>query len=254
MRLALMKAVPRKWDLEANLKQFEELLDEADARGAELFVTPECWLDGYAADDKESTKERLREVAQDPERSELLAQIASLASSRGLGVCLGFTSLENGEVHNAAGLWGPGGEVLGIYRKTHLQGQDLQFSPGDDLPVWQTPWGRIGIMICADRRWPEVARVLRLKGARLILTPSYGMRGLENEWWMRTRSYENQCFVAFVHPKVAFVAEPGGRLEASLAGATAGVLVCDVDLSLARDDNHLQDRRPELYRIISDPR
>ena len=101
-------------------------------------------------------------------------------------------------------------------------------------------------MICADRRWPEVARTLRLQGARLILNPSYGMHHEANEWWMRTRACENQCFVAFAHPRVSFVAGPDGNLAAKRAEDTPGVLVCDLDLSQAREDNHLADQRPEL--------
>ncbi len=251
MRLALLKAVPRKWDLDANLQEFLRLAKEAAAQGADLFIAPECWLDGYAVADEGCTEERLRTVAQDLDRSEILAEVAAMAARNSFGICFGFTSLEHGKIYNTAGLWGPTGELLGTYHKTHLQEQDLQFSSGEDIPVWQTPWGPMGAMICADRRWPEVARVLRLKGAKLILTPSYGMHHLDNEWWMRTRSYENQCFLAFAHPNVAFVSGPNGELIAKLEADPPGVLVCDVDLAAARDDNHLADRRPELYEIIA---
>jgi len=254
VRLALMKAVPEKWDLSGNFELFRGLLEDARAAGADLFITPECWLDGYAAGDPTSTKERLQGIAQGLDRSEFLTAVADLAAARHTAVCFGFTSLEDGRIYNAAGLWDGRGGRLGVYHKTHLQDHDLQFSPGDDLPVWITPWGPVGIMICADRRWPEVARALRLKGARLILNPSYGMHHEENEWWMRTRGYENQCFIAFAHPQVAFIVGPDGKLEGKLDDEAPGVLVCDLDLTRARDDNHLRDRRPELYGIITEPR
>jgi predicted amidohydrolase len=167
-------------------------------------------------------------------------------------MCFGFTSREDGRIYNAAGLWGADGKRIGVYHKTHLQTHDLQFSPGESLPVWPTPWGPTGVMICADRRWPETARTLRLQGARLILNPSYGMCHEENEWWMRTRSYENQCFIAFAHPKVGFVVDPRGKLAAKLDGEGPGVLVYEVDLAEAKDDNHIRDRRPDLYRVIGE--
>jgi predicted amidohydrolase len=254
VHLGLIKAVPRRWEPQANLEHFLGLLDQAARAGAELVVTPEAWLDGYAAADRGSTPERLRTMAQEPGASPYLAEVARQARSRSLWICFGFSSLEGGRVYNAAGLWNARGRLVGIYHKTHLQNHDLQYTPGAALPVWPTPWGPVGILICADRRWPETARVLRLQGARLILLPTYGMHHEGNEWWMRTRSYENQCFVAFTHPRVAFVTGPEGGLEAKLEGEEPGVLAYQADLSRARDNNHLQDRRPELYGAITAPK
>ena len=168
-----------------------------------------------------------------------------------MNICFGFSSLEDGKVYNASGLWDDQGKLVGVYHKTHLQTHDLQYEFGAGLPVWDTPWGPMGIMICADRRWPETARTLRLQGARLILNPTYGMHHEANEWWMRTRSYENQCFIAFTHPNVGFVVDPKGKV-ADKRDEQPGVLISDIDLSRATNDNHLKDRRPELYRAITD--
>ena len=68
---------------------------------------------------------------------------------------------------------------------------------------------------------------------------------------MRTRSYENQCFIAFTHPEESLVTGPKGQIFAQRTGSDPGVLVCEIDLSLAKDDNHIRDRRPELYGIIT---
>jgi predicted amidohydrolase len=252
VRLALLKAVPIKWDLEGNFKVFLAELERASASRPDLFVTPEGWLDGYAAAAADSTRERLGAVAQDLEQSPYLRRVAAEAARLGIHICFGFTSREGGKLHNAAGLWGPDGKRIGVYHKTHLQTHDLQFAAGDSLPVWPTPWGPLGIMICADRRWPETARTLRLQGAKLILNPSYGMCHEANEWWMRTRGYENQCFIAFTHPEVSLVVGPRGELAAKLDRAGPAVLIHEVDLAEAKDDNHLRDRRPDLYRLIGE--
>ena len=249
LRLALMQAVPVKWDLEANFAAFLAYLDEA--HDADIFITPECWLDGYAAPDKASTPEKLREVAQDLETSPYLKRVAEEARRRGMWICFGFTSLEEGALYNSAGLWNAEGALVGVYHKTHLQTHDLQFSPGAGLPVWETDWGTVGTMICADRRWPETARALRLQGARLILNPTYGMWHYGNQWWLRTRGYENQAFIAFAHPQVSFVVGPKGELRAKRVD-TPGVMLCDINLAEARDDNHLRDRRPEIYGVIAE--
>ncbi len=250
-RLALMQTVPTKWDLDQNFEVFLGMLEFASKQKADIFVTPECWLDGYAASDKKSTPARLREIAQPLTGSKYLDRVAAEARQRSITICFGFTSLEGGKIYNASGLWNDHGELVGVYHKTHLQTHDLQYEFGQELPVWDTPWGPLGIMICADRRWPETARTLRLKGARLILNPTYGMHHEANEWWMRTRGYENQCFIAFTHPQVGFVVGPKGNVI-DKRDEQPGVLICEVDLSRAKDDNHLKDRRPELYRVITE--
>jgi hypothetical protein len=101
------------------------------------------------------------------------------------------------------------GRTAGIYHKTHLQEQDLRFSPGDDLPVFDTEWGKMGVLICADRRWPEPARVARLKGARITLIPSYGMWHIDNERWMDDRGEWQRIR----DPNVA-LSRPEGKISA----------------------------------------
>ena len=110
------------------------------------------------------------------------------------------------------------------------------------------------MVICADRRWPESMRAIRLDGAEICLMPTYGMWHDDNEWWMRTRSYENQMFVCFTHPKVSLITDPKGKVAAKLQSNFSDVLVHTVDLSEVSEENHLGHRRPELYGILSDAR
>jgi predicted amidohydrolase len=255
-RLAMLRAVPVKWDLDANFKVFLQGVDLAAQHQAEIVITPECWLDGYASPDKTSTPERIRGIAQDLQTSPYVKQVADAARAHHLFICFGFTSLEEGQAYNAAGLWDPEGHRIGLYHKTHLQAHDLQYASGQSLPVWPTPWGPVGIMICADRRWPETTRALRLQGAKLILNPTYGFYNDLNEAMMRTRAYENQCFIAFTHPKQSLVTGPNGKVLLKEDGtedeaSAAHVAICDVDLTRASDDNHLKDRRPDIYKIIT---
>ena len=254
VRVGLMRGIPKKWDLDANFSVFLAMLEKAEEAGVEILVTPEAWLDGYAAPDEGSTPERLRGVAQDLEKSPYLQRVAEEAKARSMFICFGFTSLEGDAIYNAAGLWDAQGVLVGVYHKTHIQTHDRQYASGQDLPVWPTPWGPVGIMICADRRWPETARTLRLKGARLILNPTYGFRGDLNEAMMRTRGFENQCFITFTHPAEGLITGPKGGVIAKEEGSEPAVLVQDLDLSRAKDDNHLQDRRPELYSVITETR
>ncbi|MDA1275747.1 MAG: carbon-nitrogen hydrolase family protein [Verrucomicrobia bacterium] len=256
VRLALLRSVPEKWNLKANFDVFLAGAAIAHDQSADVLITPECWLDGYASPDDDSTPERILGIAQDPRTSPYLKRVGQTAAMHRMFICFGFTSLEQGKAFNAAGLWDSKGALIGVYHKAHLQAHDLQYAFGESLPVWNTPWGKVGMMICADRRWPETVRTLRLQGARLILNPTYGFYNDLNEAIMRTRSYENQCFIAFTHPKQSLVTSPRGKVLANETSegerdVEPKILICDVNLAEAKEDNHLQDRRPELYRPIT---
>lgn len=248
LKLGLFQHVPVPWMFDENFAVFLHALDAASESGIELLVTPECFLDGYASPDAQSTRERLFGIAQEVSKSGYLERVGQEAKNRRMSIVFSFSQKDGSKLYNAAGLWNAEGDLVGVYHKTHLQTHDKQYDPGESLPVFETPWGTVGIMICADRRWPEVARVLRLQGARLILCPSYGMYHEANEWWMRTRSYENDCFAAFVHPESGFVADPDGNIIGN--SADGNILAVEIDLSLANGQRHLLDRRPELYGII----
>jgi predicted amidohydrolase len=251
----MLRGVPEKWNLEHNFGIFEQAVTKAASSEADLLITPECWLDGYASPDDESSVTRLIEISQPLESSDYLKTVSRLARENGLWICFGFTSLEDGEPHNAAGLWNSQGELVGLYRKTHLQKHDLQYAPGNDLPVFESPWGKLGILICADRRWPESARVLRLKGARLVLNPTYGFWNDLNEAMIRTRSYENELYFAFTHPRQGLVTDTKGRIVAKEVGpddGSWGLMITDLDLGKVDDHGHMADRRPEIYRELSE--
>ena len=254
VRLGLMQlGEPVKWDLEANWAVFEKVFLENVGKGVDMVVTPECHLDGYAAAAQDWTAERFAAIAQDVESSPYIGRVRELAEKHKTGILFGFTEVEDGKYYNCALMIDRNGRIVGHYHKTHLQKHDLRFAPGVDLPVFETPWGKTGVVICADRRWPETARVVRLRGARLTLIPSYGMWHIDNEWWMRTRSYENENFLAFAHPNVAFVSDPTGQIVSKLQSNVPGMLITDIDLSEVTDVKHIVDRRPELYREITEP-
>lgn len=253
VRVGLFTAMPVKWDLETNWRMFEETVARHASERPDVIVTPECFLDGYVASAKDWNAERFNAIAQDEATSPYIAKVRAMAEKYRASILFGFTEKREGKIYNTALLIDKNGKTVGRYHKTHLQAHDLRFAPGEDLPVFDTGWGKSGVLICADRRWPETARVLRLRGSRLTLIPSYGVWSIDNEWWMRTRAYENENFVAFAHPNVAFVADPKGQIVAKLQSNVPGMLVVDVDLSQVSTNHHIDDRRPDLYRDIALP-
>ena len=171
----------------------------AEATGAELIVLPETASTGFVTG---LTAEELWDVVSTVPGpvTEPLQEAA-----RELGVHLVWGTYERGAtrgvVHNASVLVGPGGDVLGVYRKTHPFGGELRsrggwVTPGDEVSVVETPLGRIGQIICFDGDYPELSRVTAVRGAEIIVRPSALLRSAD--LWERTnrsRAYDNHVFV-----------------------------------------------------------
>lgn len=154
---------------EANNQAALEELHEAADRGARVMVLPELGNSGYMFDSREEALEQAEPAFGGPTTS----LWAEFARERDCWVCGGMTEIDDGRLYNAAVLVGPEGFV-GRYRKTHLWDEEkLFFEPGDlGLNVFSLPFGRVAMMICYDGWHPEVARILKLKGADLILDPT----------------------------------------------------------------------------------
>ena len=253
MRLALVQTDVVHGDPAANLKRILKRRKEIEA---DLVVFPECAITGYAATDVEEA----RRIAIDPDFLEPL---------RGTGTLLGALQREGDTVANVATLFLPDGSRH-EYRKTHLpfMGADRFCAPGEELEPFDTPWGRIGVLVCFDLRFPEPARTLALKGADLLVVPTNWPEGAEvsAEHIALARAAENRLFVATcnrVGTERAFrfigrskiVGIDGVPLLA--AGGEEETLVLDLDLTLARQKRRVVTpgeyetdafaRRPELY-------
>lgn len=251
VRIGMIVAMPKKWKVEENWSVFEALVRRHSEDGVDIFITPECFLDGYAVTEKDWTRERFAQVAQVIDESPYVDGLKRLAVQTGAYIVFGLTERQSADFYNCALLIDRDGEIGGKYHKTHLQSHDLRFAPGQHLPVFGLDCGIVGMVICADRRWPETIRTLRVKGAEIVLMPTYGMWHLDNEWWMRTRSYENEMYICFAHPNVALITNPKGGVEAKLQSNVPGVLVHDLDVDEVTT-HMLKDRRPELYRALGD--
>jgi predicted amidohydrolase len=250
IRIAQIKIYPVRGDCAANQARLLDLLDEIAPHQPDVVVTPECFLDGYVAD-SEVTGEQLPNYAIDPANSAEVTAIQHWTASHRAWMIYGCMRRTSAGVYNTALIFNRHGELAGHYDKTHLQTHDLKFLPGQALPVFDSDLGMFGVMICADRRWPETVRTLALQGAKIIFNPTYGMYDDRNRRMMQTRSWESEIMIAFTHPGQSLITGPRGEIVQDELSAEIAFTITDVDLTTvdqARSkDSHLQDRRPDLY-------
>jgi len=256
VRLGMVQFVPDAWEVKRNWVRLKAILRAVPPGRMDLVITPECILDGYAA--REAPKQLsmpwagrkrwLSECALDPSESWILARAGALARRGGFYLVLGCTELVGeGKAANSAAVFDRRGRRIATYHKTHLQQHDLQFEPGKSWTIVGADFGKFGVLICADRRWPEAVRCQRLLGAELVAVPSYGMHCDLNLAMMRTRAYENGFFVAFAHPRQSLVTGPGGEVVVDVRSDRDALVPCTVDLD-ALNGSHIEDRRTDLYR------
>lgn len=254
IRIAQVKVLPEKGDLEANHELLMSVLGEIAGESPDVVVTPECFLDGYVSTEESVTRDSLEEYAIDPESSPFAEGVSAWAAANSSWVIFGCSRLAAYGACNTALIYDRAGELAGAYDKTHLQCHDEKYLPGDDLPVFGSDFGPFGVMICADRRWPETVRTLALAGARIIFNPTFGMHDERNLCMMRTRSFESEVFIAFTHPRQALVTGPKGQVIGNQAGDNITYAVCEVDLAeadavRAAPMAHLRDRRSDIYAL-----
>jgi predicted amidohydrolase len=161
----------RLGDWPATQALVETLISDAAARNADAVVFPECvWPAYFLGSSAEYF--RMREAGMPSERW-FLGQVKTWARTRRISVCLGHVAEHEGRLRNAATLISAAGEALATYHKCFLWDFDHDFfEPGDGLRVVETEWGRVGLMICADARLPEIPATLATGGAELIFQPT----------------------------------------------------------------------------------
>ncbi len=158
-------------DWRQTLTQIDAAIARAAELQAEIVLLPECAFPAYYLGSIDAYRQARRTGL--PSSQELLTRIAGHCRTLHLAVCIGYVEERGGHLFNAATLLGTDGAPLLTHRKCFLWDFDHDcFTPGDKLDTADTPYGRIGLLICADARQPEIAHTLVRRGARLLLQPT----------------------------------------------------------------------------------
>jgi predicted amidohydrolase len=231
-----------KWiraDKEANFRRAERMIRQAAAGGAQIACTTECFLDGYAIADKSIPLDVYRSLGEPIPEGAYFKRLAALAREVKIVLVAGMLEADGEARYNTAVLISAEGTLLGKYRKQHLEHELVRNRPGTSSPVFATCYGRVGLLICADRRVPEIAQRMRQAGADFLLCPSGGMFGAKsNDWILQARSRETGLTIVFVHPAEFLVTGPGGSvLKQTVLGDV--LLVSPADAGTAKDVNRV---------------
>jgi predicted amidohydrolase len=265
-RVAAIQFSPTLFKHQENLQRLEALTIEAAKQGARLIVHPEMATTGYCWGSREEVSPFV-----EPVPGPTTDRFTEIAEKYDCWIVTSMPEISpaTGVYYNSAVLIGPEG-VEGLYRKTHSYIAEPTWAKDGDLglPVFDTPLGRIGLLICMDVTYPETARIEALLGADLICLPTNWVGdGAPAGSWI-SRAVENGIYiVATDRDDVergapfcghACVIDPDGAVQSVLA-AGDGIAFGEIDIAKARNKRFtrgaggdiLADRRPDLYHSIT---
>lgn len=250
---------------EENLRKGEKFIAEAVRRGSDMITFPEMWTTGFDWGYNERT-------VRDHEK--IISRIAEMARRCHIWITGSVLKLtKTGRCSNTAILFDPKGEIAAQYAKAHLYGllhEDRHMERGDSICVADTPWGRAGLSVCYDIRFPELFRTYALKGAVMIFSPMAFMYPKLHHWkaLIRARAIENQLFMigtnrvgtedfgadgSVIYFGASAVIDPWGDTVIEAAENKEELLTAVIDLDRASEIRNkmrvFEDRRPELYEL-----
>jgi predicted amidohydrolase len=269
--VAIVQMKPKLGEPEENLVKMSDMISKiASQQKVDLIVFPELITSGN------ELGVRFTELAQRVP-GPTINLLAQRANEYGVYIVFGMVTKERVEsvLYNSAVVVGPEGELLDVYNKIHLRGEErMAFREGYKLPIIETEVGNIGLMIGYDLAFPEVARSLALDGAEILCVVANWEASLIDEWktYTRARAYENSVFIAACNRVgedvtlsfggESMVVGPRGQIYASLADETdpdtgaplEGFAVARIDLDQVRkyreEFQFIQNRQPVVYKNI----
>ena len=257
-------------DVKENLDKAEAMLEQASHQGAQMVCLQECFNTWFFAQRIDPDCQDLAEPVDGPS----VTRMRAAAKRLGVHIVVPFYErVMPGELYNSAVLLDDNGEVRGLYRKHHLPmsshfNEKFYFRPGNTgFPVFDTAIGRIGIMICYDRHFPEAARALGLAGAEYVFVPTATTtRGFSSTVWeaeLRGHAIANGFWVVGVNRVgtelestyygASVIIDPIGQIHTQ-AGDSEEVVVADLPQARIEEVRKAwpfyRDRRPDAYTSL----
>jgi len=275
VRAAVIQANANMSKEEAIAKHVD-LIASAAAQGAQVTCLQEIFNGPYFPAEQDPKWYRTAE----PEDGPTITRMCEVARAHNMVLVVPwYEEAQTGVYYNAAVVIEADGTVVGKYRKTHIPHvgpcfwEKFYFKPGNlGYPVFDTSVGRIGLIICYDRHFPEVARELGLKGAEIVFNPSATVESLSRYLWeleQRAHAVANGYWIGAINRVgteeplstarfygSSYFCDPRGQIVAQASDSEDEVLVADLDLDMNREVRDtwqfLRDRRPETYGELTE--
>lgn len=258
-------------DKEANLKKASLMISDSVANNADFIVLPEMFNCPYSND-------KFIEYCEDEHDSHTLNTISRLAKNHNVHILAGsIPEREDDKLYNTSYLFDKSGNILAKHRKMHLFDIDVKdwitfkesdvLTAGDDFTIVETEFGKIGIGICYDVRFVELARIMAEKGASILFYPGAFNQTTGPAHWellFRSRALDNQVFCIGVAPALnkdasyhsyghSIVTNPWGEVITQ-ADEKEELIVCEIDLNEIKKVREeipiLKNKRNDLYEVI----
>lgn len=258
-------------DKKANLKKAGSFIADSAHSNADFIVLPEMFNCPYSND-------KFVEYGENEHDSCTLNTISQLAESYNVYILAGsIPEREGDKLYNTSYLFDKTGSIIAKHRKMHLFDIDVKgritfkesdvLTAGDDFTIADTDFGRIGIGICYDVRFVELARIMAEKGAEILFYPGAFNQTTGPAHWellFRSRALDNQIFCIGVAPALnidasyhsyghSIIANPWGEVIAQ-AGEKEELVICEIDLSEIKKVREelpvLKNKRKDLYEVI----
>lgn len=266
VRLALLQ-MNCSGDRKQNLDRAESMIRDAAGRGAQIVLLPEVFHEAFFVVALDMKYFDLAEPVPGP----ITDRMQALAKEFGVVLVVPlYERVDRSVYYNSAVVIDADGRLLGTYRKNHIPlstlfYEKLYFKPGNlGYPVFQTRFGKVGLLICHDRHYPEGARAVALNGAEILLVPSATPDASNSvpvwEKELAAHAIFNEYFVGglnrvgredkYNYYGRSVIFDPAGELLAQ-AGGEEEVLLADCDLDKItqrrRSWQFYRDRRPDTY-------
>lgn len=263
MKLSLVQMDISKGKPDENKSRVVNLIERASREDPDVLLLPEMWNTGYSLDN-------VQEIA-DNEGRFTAELIGPLARKYNMNIVAGSVSNITGrDVYNSMYIFDRKGKMTARYDKIHLfrlMEEHLYLKPGNSLCTFDLDHNLCGGIICYDLRFPELSRLLALRGVKLLLVPAEWPHPRLDHWrtLLKARAIENQFFVAACNRvgtdgDTAFfgnsmVIDPWGKIVGELSDEKEGILTVDIDIELV-DRTRIsvpvfEDRKPGIYRCSS---
>ncbi|MFC0561185.1 N-carbamoylputrescine amidase [Halalkalibacter alkalisediminis] len=267
--------------VEDNIKKAEELVRAAASKGAQIIQIQELFESPYFC---QKEKADYYSYATELEKNKAVNHFKKIAKELEVVLPISFYEKKNNARYNSLAVIDADGEVLGVYRKSHIPDgpgyeEKFYFNPGDTgFKVWDTRYGKIGIGVCWDQWYPEAARCMVLMGAEILFYPT-AIGSEPHDSTIDSKDHWQTCMLGHAAsnlvPVIAsnrigveededskitfygssFIAGPEGNKMEEAGRTEETVLVAEFDLD-ALDHQRIEwgifrDRRPDLYKIIT---